>query len=127
LGTIKGFLAKLNPFRAPQCGDICAYKNFTAKGNNLTRFSRFHLTCLTCPIRRIYHNKTDKFVLKKHVLFEADCPDPRGVPVPKKYIAYFLLIPTTHMYKYDSEPIIIKLRIQLIKRILTFCEFLAQW
>ena len=111
-------LSKLNPFRPLPCGDICRCRY---------KLTRFHITCLTCPLRRTYRNKTRKYIAKKHVFLEADYPNSFGAVVPKHYVPYVLMVNTTRMYRYHEEPVYVRFKLCFLKNLLRVCERISRW
>ena len=102
------------------CAPICSHLDAN-KG-----LGRPHFTCLTCLFRRWYYGKLDpdKFLLipyRQKAVFQIRSLSPMGTPVPKKYMAYFMLMNMDHSVGY------LRLRNSIVKVLMTVAEFLGQW
>ena len=93
----------------------------------LVKSRRFHLTCLTCPVRKVAYGKTKQWTRKSTVHFIAESTNPCGSIVSATpYYAYFVVIP---LRDFEVEPGDWKILFKniFIKKLLTFAEMLAQW
>ena len=104
----KDRLRALLPFHAP-CPQLCR-QQVNAKG--------FHLTCLTCPVRKVEFHKRgwQNYMRKDPMILIMHSVNGKGFLLPKSYDTYGLIIPKS----------VGKLRRQLIKMILTVAERLAE-
>lgn len=94
------------------CNPLCKYVN--------GRLRRFHLTCLTCPIRRSHYGlyKQGEYVRKKRLFVTCESPREEGNPMPRKYVAYFILM--------NADSRTLKARSVIVKNLLSLAEFFAQ-
>ena len=85
-------------------------------------FKRFHISCLTCPSRRLHFKKHGYETLEvhyKHIILNAEVVNPNGVVLPKNYRAYALVFNTAR-----DLPVI---RAFFVKCFLTLAERIAEW
>jgi len=82
---------------------------------------RFHLTCLTCPTRRLAKQKTPlgKWAHYDKVLIMLESPSGRGFDLPRHYRAYGLIINT------DTK--LCGLKLLILKWLRTIEERIAEW
>lgn len=65
-------------------------------------------------------------VRKKKLVVVAESVNPRGVIMPKNYLAYFLIIKRSPSENGETSNID-RVKNAVLKPILTICEVIAQW
>jgi hypothetical protein len=95
-------------FPHPPCPQNCDYK-----------VKRFHLTCLTCPIRRQKQGNSP-FTLYKHAMIVMESASGRGFLLPTHYRSYGLFIPT------DERGQVNILKAGILKFWMTIAERIAE-